>query len=80
MASKASLTDQQKQVQENIHSQIRTFCKLMDEILLPVKKIEEQFESAAQTIKSPPQSGLRFAVGRTSSSPVNHPGNNSTGS
>ncbi|XP_010688685.2 uncharacterized protein LOC104902571 [Beta vulgaris subsp. vulgaris] len=73
MASKASLTDQQKQVQENIHSQIRTFCKLMDEILLPVKKIEEQFESAAQTIKSPPQSGLRFAVGRTSSSPVNHP-------
>ncbi|KAL2939070.1 SET domain-containing protein 9 [Bienertia sinuspersici] len=72
LANKASLADQQKQVQENIHSQIKNFCMLMDEILLPVKKIEEQFESTAQVTKNPPQSGLRFALGRTGVSPSNH--------
>lgn len=72
MANKASLADQQKQVQENIHCQVKNFCMLMDEILLPVKKIEERFESAAQVNKSS-QSGLRFAVGRTGSSPSHQP-------
>ncbi|KAH1098682.1 hypothetical protein J1N35_015603 [Gossypium stocksii] len=35
MASKASFTDQQMQVQENVHFQIKNFCTVMDEILLP---------------------------------------------
>ncbi|KAL7170492.1 hypothetical protein ACSBR2_035379 [Camellia fascicularis] len=46
MAGKAFLADQQKQVQENIHSQIKTFCASMDEILLPdSKSINESSES-----------------------------------
>ncbi|XP_047313342.1 uncharacterized protein LOC124916641 [Impatiens glandulifera] len=35
MASKASLSDQHKQVEENIHSQVKVLCKCMDDILLP---------------------------------------------
>lgn len=35
MASKASFTDQQMQVQENVHYQIKNVCTVMDEILLP---------------------------------------------
>ena len=38
MACKASLADQQKQVRENIHSQIKSFSTCMDEILLPCTK------------------------------------------
>ncbi|KAI7997942.1 hypothetical protein LOK49_LG10G01391 [Camellia lanceoleosa] len=49
MAAKASLADQQKQVQENIHSQIKSFCASMDEILLPdSKSINESSESTSQ--------------------------------
>ncbi|XP_021735428.1 uncharacterized protein LOC110702085 [Chenopodium quinoa] len=73
LANKASLADQQKQVQENIHSQIKNFCTFMDEILLPAKETEEQFESAARIDKDQPRSGLRFALGRTGSSPSNQP-------
>ncbi|KAG2300796.1 hypothetical protein Bca52824_037268 [Brassica carinata] len=35
MAGKATLSEQQKQVQENIHYQLENFCASMDEILLP---------------------------------------------
>ncbi|KAE9450978.1 hypothetical protein C3L33_17146, partial [Rhododendron williamsianum] len=49
MAGKASLADQQKQVQDNIHSQIKTFSTWMDEILLPdSKSINESAESNSQ--------------------------------
>ena len=67
MAGKASLADQQKQVQENIHSQIKTFCASMDEILLPdSKSINESSDSTSQRNTAVPRSGLGLAVGRMS--------------
>ena len=38
MASKASLADQQSQVQENVHAQVKIFAMSMDEILIPDNK------------------------------------------
>lgn len=65
MANKASVSDQQKQVQENIHSQIKSFCMSMDEILLPNnKKIDEALELPPQSAAAPRRSGLSFAVGK----------------
>uniref|UniRef100_A0A5B7BCJ8 SET domain-containing protein 9 n=1 Tax=Davidia involucrata TaxID=16924 RepID=A0A5B7BCJ8_DAVIN len=73
MASKASFADQQKQVQENIHSQIKTFCTFMDDILLlDSKGINEPLKSAPQINSAPRRSGLSLAVG-TNSSPNDHP-------
>ncbi|XAR72273.1 hypothetical protein NMG60_11018855 [Bertholletia excelsa] len=67
MAGKASVSDQQKQVQENIHSQIKTFCASMDEVLLPDSKIvDESLESPSQRTMAPSRSGLSLAVGRIS--------------
>ncbi|GMP84507.1 hypothetical protein CsSME_00038007 [Camellia sinensis var. sinensis] len=67
MAGKASLADQQKQVQENIYSQIKTFCASMDEILLPdSKSINESSESTSQRNTAVTRSGLGLAVGRMS--------------
>uniref|UniRef100_A0A2N9ET24 SET domain-containing protein n=1 Tax=Fagus sylvatica TaxID=28930 RepID=A0A2N9ET24_FAGSY len=72
MASKASLADQQKQVQENIHAQIKSFSMSMDEILLPdTKRIGEAHELPPQPT-APRRSGLGFAVGRNAQ-PTNHP-------
>lgn len=62
MASKASFADQQKQVQENIHSQVKSFCMHMDGILLP----DEPAESPEKSKDAVRKSGLSFAVGRTS--------------
>ncbi|KAL2339397.1 hypothetical protein Fmac_007337 [Flemingia macrophylla] len=62
MATKASFADQQMQVQENVHSQIKTFCKFMDEILLPNENIANDHQQA-RTV--PQRSGLSFAVGRS---------------
>lgn len=68
MAGKASLADQQKQVQDNIHSQIKTFSMRMDEILLPdSNSINESAESNSQ-MNTPSRSGLSLAVGRMSPS------------
>lgn len=68
MASKASFADQQKQVQENIHSQVKSFCMHMDEILLPdMKKSNEPAESLEQPNDAVRKSGLSFAVGNNSS-------------
>lgn len=65
MANKASVDDQQKQVQENIHLQIRSFCMSMDELLLPdVKKTNEVSESPKQSNATPQRSGLSLAIGR----------------
>ncbi|XP_028787795.1 uncharacterized protein LOC114743743 isoform X1 [Neltuma alba] len=73
MASKASVADQQAQVQENVHSQIKVFCKFMDEILLPNDKVMSgTLESCQQASDLPRRSGLGLAVGR-SAPPPNHP-------
>ncbi|XP_054808906.1 uncharacterized protein LOC129311004 isoform X2 [Prosopis cineraria] len=73
MASKASIADQQVQVQENVHSQIKDFCKFMDEILLPNDKMtSDSLEPSQQISDLPRQSGLSLAVG-SSASPPNHP-------
>lgn len=74
MASKAPIADQQTQVQENIHLQIKSFCMSMDDVLLPdVKKIDEGIDSPEQANAAPRQSGLSFAIGRNSP-PVKHNG------
>ncbi|CDP00746.1 unnamed protein product [Coffea canephora] len=70
MASKASLTDQQKQVQENIHSQIETFCTTMDDIVLPnLQSTEKAHEPIEEKNITSRRSGLSLAVGQ--SSPLN---------
>ena len=70
MASKASLTNQQKQVQENIHSQIETFCTTMDDIVLPnLQSTEKAHEPIEEKNITSRRSGLSLAVGR--SSPLN---------
>lgn len=72
MAGKASLSDQQQQVQDNIHSQIKRFCLSMDEILLlPEKNVP--IESSAASNAAPRRSGLSFAVGLTAR-PTDSPG------
>ncbi|XP_075667822.1 uncharacterized protein LOC142637430 isoform X1 [Castanea sativa] len=74
MASKASLANQQKLVQENIHAQIKSFSMYMDEILLPnSKRIGEAHELPPQPTAAPCQSGLGFAVGRHDQ-PTERPG------
>ncbi|KAB2623997.1 hypothetical protein D8674_015657 [Pyrus ussuriensis x Pyrus communis] len=72
MANKASIADQQKQVQENIHLQIKNFCVSMHEVLLPdVKKLNVGTESPKQSNASTRRSGLSFAIGRNGP-PVKH--------
>ncbi|ERN09431.1 uncharacterized protein LOC18437584 [Amborella trichopoda] len=68
IASKASVGDQQKQVQENVHAQIKSFCASMDEILLPeLNNFTNVNDSTAKQRLSPSRpSGLSFALGRTS--------------
>ncbi|KAB2047692.1 hypothetical protein ERO13_A13G060600v2 [Gossypium hirsutum] len=67
MASKASFADQQKQVQENIHNQIKNLCTAMDAILLNVNEPQE-----SQSKATPSRSGLSFAIGRNGPT-NNHP-------
>lgn len=64
MASKAPLADQEKQVHENIHSQIKTFCTSMDDILLP----DEPLAPSPESYTTPHRSGLSLAVGKNPSS------------
>lgn len=71
MASKAPLADQQEQVQENIYSQIKTFCTLMDDILRPSSKnTEELVNSPTEKGAGPRRSGLSLAVGSNASMKV----------
>ncbi|XP_010491453.1 PREDICTED: uncharacterized protein LOC104769030 [Camelina sativa] len=50
IASKATLSEQQKQVQENIHYQVENFCSSMDEILLThIDKAKELHESGSES-------------------------------
>ncbi|KAJ0679548.1 putative SET domain-containing protein [Helianthus annuus] len=62
MASKSDLADQEKQVQENIHSQITNFCTFMDHMLLPESKSDD--ETSQQHTTAPRRSGLSLAIGR----------------
>ena len=58
MACKASLADQQNQVQENIHAQIKSFCMFMNEILIPDnKRIGDAHELPAQPTIAPRGNG-----------------------
>lgn len=52
IASKATLSEQQKQVQENIHYQVKNLCSSMDEILLAdIDKTKELNESRSESRK-----------------------------
>ncbi|XP_027911049.1 uncharacterized protein LOC114169876 isoform X2 [Vigna unguiculata] len=54
MASKASFVDQQMQVQENVHSQIKAFCTCMNEILVSKEKmVNGPLELSQQANTSP---------------------------
>ncbi|KAK1566540.1 hypothetical protein Q3G72_001217 [Acer saccharum] len=66
MASKASLSEQQKQVQENIHSQLKHFCFSMNEILLP-DAVNKHEPVSPQSDAPTRRSGLSFAVGKSGS-------------
>ncbi|OIT28801.1 PREDICTED: uncharacterized protein LOC109212197 [Nicotiana attenuata] len=67
MANKASLADQRKQVHENVHSQVTSFCGYMNDILLPDHKFKDnQATSPTTTSSSPENSGLGVAVGQNS--------------
>ena len=64
MASKASFADQQSQVQENVHAQVKIFAMSMDEIVIPDnKRIGDAHEL-------PPQP----AAPRWNGQPTDHPG------
>lgn len=71
MATAAPLAEQQKQVQENIHSQVASFCEHMDSILLPTVFSDKNMESSAE--KNSCHSGLSLAIGH-STQLNDHPG------
>lgn len=73
MASKAELADQERQVQENIHSQITNFCTSMDEILLPdINSHDPSLKSSSQQNPTTPRpSGLSLAIGRNTPTNIN---------
>ncbi|KAK6928992.1 hypothetical protein RJ641_005197 [Dillenia turbinata] len=53
-------------VQENIHFQVETFCKSMDEILLPKANVSNKRpKSTSQMDSAPRRSGGSFAVGKS---------------
>ena len=55
MAGKASIANQQSQLQENVHAQIKIFSMTMDEILIPdTKRIGDAHELPPQPIAAPP--------------------------
>ena len=65
MACKASIADQQKQVQENIHPQIKSFYMCINEVLLLyTRRIGKAQELLPQPIDAPCQSGLGFNIGQ----------------
>ncbi|KAJ4974154.1 hypothetical protein NE237_007328 [Protea cynaroides] len=64
MATKASFADQQKQVQENIHTLVKGFCTSMDGILLPnFNDKKETHNIPLEKTTAPSRSGLSLAVG-----------------
>ncbi|KAI5399690.1 hypothetical protein KIW84_064863 [Lathyrus oleraceus] len=74
-ASNTSFADQAIQVQENVHTQVKTFCAFMDEILLPNEQtMNDPLGLSQQASVLPRRSGLSLAVGRNGSSPDNYAG------
>ena len=74
MASKASIANQQSQLQENGCAQIKSFSTTMDEILIPdTKRIGDAHELPRQPIATPRWSGLGFPVLRNGQ-PTDHLG------
>ncbi|KAG0484494.1 hypothetical protein HPP92_008399 [Vanilla planifolia] len=71
MATKASVADQQRQVQENIHYQIKNICSVMDDIVRP--EISASLTPELQPQDIPRRSGLSLAIGNSSSSPHQSP-------
>ena len=58
MASKASLADQQSQVQENVHAHVKIFAMSMDGILIPDnKRIGDAHELPPQLASAPHWNG-----------------------
>ncbi|KAL2329145.1 hypothetical protein Fmac_022572 [Flemingia macrophylla] len=71
MANKASFADQQMQVQENVHSQIKTFCTCMDEIFLPNEMMmNDHLKLSQQANSSPHHSGLSSAIAVSKQRPI----------
>ena len=62
MAGKATLSEQQKQVQENIHYQLESFCASMDEILLPHNDRTEELKDDDVPTADKPCEYLRIGV------------------
>lgn len=62
MASKASVADQQKQVQENVHYQLTHMCQAMDDVLHPDVK-NDPSKDPSEVHSHSRRSGLSFAVG-----------------
>ncbi|XP_062107915.1 uncharacterized protein LOC133818838 isoform X2 [Humulus lupulus] len=62
MASKALFHDQEKLVQENVHSQIKSFCMSMDEILFNIELRNESNESPHESNFASHKNGLCFAT------------------
>ncbi|CAM8976887.1 hypothetical protein QQ045_029990 [Rhodiola kirilowii] len=66
MAAKASVTEQQIAVQENIHSQFKNICTVLDKILLPDSEtVTESDASPMQGNAATHRSGLSLAVGKS---------------
>ncbi|VVB13691.1 unnamed protein product [Arabis nemorensis] len=71
MAGKATSSEQQKQVQENIHYQVENFCASMDDILLPdINKTEELNELGSEARSTPRKSELSFTIGKDDNVPT----------
>lgn len=66
LASKASVADQQKQVQENVHYQLSHMFQAMDDVLRPDVK-DDPSKDPSKAHSHPQRSGLSFAVGRAAS-------------
>ncbi|CAH2073553.1 unnamed protein product [Thlaspi arvense] len=66
MAGKATLSEQEKQVHENIHYQLQNFCASMDEILLPDSHRTKELNGPESESKS----GLTFAIGKDDDVPT----------
>jgi len=73
MASKASVTEQHKQVQENVNYQLKHICQTMDSILRPDTK-NDPSQTPSDAHNGPRRSGLSLAVG-TAEASANKPGN-----
>lgn len=65
MANKASISDQQRQVQENIQDQVKSICGAMDDILRPaITGTPNLVSSVSESPTTQRRSGLGLAIGR----------------